>query len=57
VAAETRFIFAHNWAHPRFYCLIGLILFLLPLHEPVNLRMMIGYVLTTLYPMARWPGS
>lgn len=56
VAAETRFIFAHNWAHLLFYCLIGLILFLLPLYEPVNIKMMTGYVLTTLYLMGPLAG-
>jgi putative pyoverdin transport system ATP-binding/permease protein len=56
VAAETRFIFAHNWAHLLFYCLIGLILFLLPAYEQVNIKTMTGYVLTTLYLMGPLAG-
>jgi putative ATP-binding cassette transporter len=56
VAAETRFIFAHNWAHLLFYCLIGLILFLLPTYEQVNIKTMTGYVLTTLYLMGPLAG-
>ncbi|MBI3885786.1 MAG: cyclic peptide export ABC transporter [Opitutae bacterium] len=56
VAAETRFIFAHNWAHLLFYCLIGLILFLLPVYEQVNTKTMTGYVLTTLYLMGPLAG-
>jgi len=56
VAAETRFIYAHNWAHLLFYCLIGLILFLLPAREHVDIKTMTGYVLTTLYLMGPLAG-
>lgn len=56
VAAETRFILAHNWAHLLFYCLIGLILFLLPAYEHVSIKTMTGYVLTTLYLMGPLAG-
>ncbi|SDS42329.1 cyclic peptide export ABC transporter [Opitutus sp. GAS368] len=56
VTAETRFILAHNWAHLLFYCLIGLILFLLPLYQQVSIKTMTGYVLTTLYLMGPLAG-
>ncbi len=56
VAAETRFVFAHNWAHLLFYVLIGLILFLLPSWEQVNIKTMTGYVMTTLYLMGPLAG-
>ena len=56
VAAETRFILAHNWAHLLFYCLIGLVLFLLPAYERVSIKTMTGYVLTTLYLMGPLAG-
>jgi len=56
VAAETRFIFAHNWAHLLFYVLIGLILFLLPTWEQVSIQTMTGYVLATLWLMGPLAG-
>jgi len=56
VAAETRFILAHNWAHLLFYVLIGLILFLLPSWEQVSIKTMTGYVMTTLYLMGPLAG-
>ena len=56
VAAEIRFILAHNWAHLLFYVLIGLILFLLPTWEHVSIQTMTGYVLTTLYLMGPLAG-
>ncbi len=56
VAAETRFILAHNWGHLLFFLLIGLILFLLPSWEHLNTRTMTGYVMTTLYLMGPLAG-
>src|ERR1051325_11395793 len=56
VAAETRFILAHNWGHLLFYLLIGLILFLLPTWEHLSTRTMTGYVMTTLYLMGPLAG-
>jgi len=56
VAAETRFILAHNWGHLLFFLLIGLILFLLPSWEHLSTRTMTGYVMTTLYLMGPLAG-
>src|SRR2546422_2718 len=56
VAAEIRFVLAHNWAHLLFYLLIGLILFLLPTWEHVSIQTMTGYVLTSLYLMGPLAG-
>lgn len=51
VAAETRFITAHGWAHFVFFLLIGLILFLLPQLENLKTEALTGYVITVLYLM------
>ncbi len=56
VAAETRFMLAHNWSHFLFYVLVGLILFLLPLQGHVDTKTLSGYVLTVLYLMGPLAG-
>ncbi len=56
VAAETRFMLAHNWSHLLFYVLVGLILFLLPKFEGTDLKTLTGYVLTVLYLMGPLAG-
>jgi len=56
IAAETRFILAHNWGHLLFFLLMGLILFLLPTWEHLSTKTMTGYVMTTLYLMGPLAG-
>ena len=56
VAAETRFMLAHNWSHLLFYVLVGLILFLLPTYGNTDLKTLTGYVLTVLYLMGPLAG-
>jgi putative ATP-binding cassette transporter len=56
VAAETRFMLAHNWSHLLFYVLVGLILFLLPTFQGTDLKTLTGYVLTVLYLMGPLAG-
>ena len=56
VAAETRFIIAHSWAHMLFYVLIGLIVFLIPMFNQMDFKTLTGYVLTTLYLMGPLAG-
>jgi putative ATP-binding cassette transporter len=56
VAAETRFMLAHNWSHLLFYVLVGLILFLLPTFGETDLKTLTGYVLTVLYLMGPLAG-
>jgi putative pyoverdin transport system ATP-binding/permease protein len=56
VAAETRFILAHNWSHLLFYVLVGMILFMLPSFAQVDIKTMTGYVLTVLYLMGPLAG-
>jgi putative ATP-binding cassette transporter len=56
VAAETRFMLAHNWSHLLFYVLVGLILFLLPTFGQTDLKTLTGYVLTVLYLMGPLAG-
>jgi putative ATP-binding cassette transporter len=56
VAAETRFMLAHNWSHFLFYVLVGLILFLLPKYGDTDLKTLTGYVLTVLYLMGPLAG-
>jgi putative ATP-binding cassette transporter len=56
IAAETRFIIAHNWSHLLFFTLVGLILFLLPLIEKVTPQTLTGYVVATLYLMGPLSG-
>ncbi len=56
VAAETRFMLAHNWSHFLFYILVGLILFLLPTYGKTDLKTLTGYVLTVLYLMGPLAG-
>jgi putative pyoverdin transport system ATP-binding/permease protein len=56
VAAEMRFIFAHNWSHLLFFSLIGLILFLLPHIKDVSPQALTGYVVATLYLMGPLSG-
>jgi len=56
VAAETRFMLAHNWSHVLFYVLVGLILFFLPTRGETDLKTLSGYVLTVLYLMGPLAG-
>lgn len=56
VAAEMRFIFAHNWSHLLFFTLVGLILFLLPHLRNVSPQALTGYVVATLYLMGPLSG-
>jgi putative pyoverdin transport system ATP-binding/permease protein len=56
IAAELRFIVAHNWSHLLFFTLIGLILFLLPTVENVSPQALTGYVVATLYLMGPLSG-
>ncbi len=56
VAAEMRFIFAHNWSHLLFFTLVGLILFLLPTVRDVSPHALTGYVVATLYLMGPLSG-
>jgi putative pyoverdin transport system ATP-binding/permease protein len=56
IAAEMRFIFAHNWSHLLFFSLIGLILFLLPQIRNVSPQALTGYVVATLYLMGPLSG-
>jgi putative ATP-binding cassette transporter len=56
VAAEMRFIFAHNWSHLLFFTLVGMILFLLPKLSDVNPHALTGYVVATLYLMGPLSG-
>ncbi|HVU32195.1 MAG TPA: cyclic peptide export ABC transporter [Opitutaceae bacterium] len=56
VAAEMRFIVAHNWSHLLFFTLIGLILFLLPELRNVSPHALTGYVVATLYLMGPLSG-
>jgi putative ATP-binding cassette transporter len=56
VAAEMRFILAHNWSHLLFFSLVGLILFLLPKMEYLSPHALTGYVVATLYLMGPLSG-
>lgn len=56
VAAETRFMLAHNWSHLLFYILVGLILFMLPAFAQTDIKTLTGYVLTVLYLMGPLAG-
>lgn len=56
VAAETRFIIAHSWAHFLFFTLIALVLFALPRYEHFSAQALTGYVLTVLYLMGPLAG-
>jgi putative pyoverdin transport system ATP-binding/permease protein len=56
IAAEMRFIFAHNWSHLLFFSLIGLILFVLPQVRTVSPQALTGYVVATLYLMGPLSG-
>ncbi len=56
VAAETRFMLAHNWSHLLFYVLVGLILFFLPRFQGTDIKTLTGYVLTVLYLMGPLAG-
>ncbi|PTX92720.1 cyclic peptide export ABC transporter [Opitutus sp. ER46] len=56
VAAEMRFIFAHNWSHLLFFTLVGLILFLLPKLRDVSPQALTGYIVATLYLMGPLSG-
>lgn len=56
IAAELKFIFAHNWSHLLFFTLIGLILFALPMYAHVTPQALTGYVVATLYLMGPLSG-
>lgn len=56
IAAELRFIVAHNWSHLLFFTLIGLILFFLPTVSNVSPQALTGYVVATLYLMGPLSG-
>lgn len=56
IAAEIRFIVAHNWSQLLFFSLIGVILFLLPKLVVVSPQAMTGYVVATLYLMGPLSG-
>ena len=56
VAAEIRFILAHNWTHLLFFVLIGLILFLGPTYNDMDLKTLTGYILAVLYLMGPFAG-
>lgn len=56
IAAETRFMLAHNWSHFLFYVLVGLILFLMPVYNHTDIQTLTGYVLTVLYLMGPLAG-
>jgi putative ATP-binding cassette transporter len=56
IAAEVRFIIAHNWSHLLFFTLIGMILFLLPKVQEVSPQALTGYVVATLYLMGPLSG-
>jgi len=56
LAAELRFIVAHNWSHLVFFTVVGLILFLLPSFYQVSPQAMTGYVIATLYLMGPLSG-
>ncbi|HUR59756.1 MAG TPA: cyclic peptide export ABC transporter, partial [Opitutaceae bacterium] len=56
IAAEYRFILAHNWSHLLFFTLIGSILFILPKVEHVSPAALTGYIVATLYLMGPLSG-
>ena len=56
LAAELRFIVAHNWSHLLFFTLVAAILFLLPKVQQVTTEMLTGYVVATLYLMGPLSG-
>ena len=56
VAAEVRFAVAHAWNHLLVLGLLGLIIFVLPLWQPVSMHALTGYVVTTLYLMGPLAG-
>jgi putative ATP-binding cassette transporter len=56
LAAEVRFIVAHNWSHLLFFTLVGSILFLLPRVQQVTPQALTGYIVATLYLMGPLSG-
>lgn len=56
IAAEVRFIIAHNWSHLLFFTVVGAILFYLPNLHHVSPQEMTGYVVATLYLMGPLSG-
>ena len=56
IAAEIRFIIAHNWSHLVFFTVVGGILFFLPSFYHVPPQAMTGYVIATLYLMGPLSG-
>lgn len=56
LAAELRFIIAHNWSHLVFFTVVGGILFFLPSFYQVSPQAMTGYVIATLYLMGPLSG-
>jgi putative ATP-binding cassette transporter len=56
VGAEIHFNIAQSWGHLLFFTLLGLILFALPVWQPVSSTVLTGYVVTTLYLMGPLAG-
>ncbi len=51
VEAMNRYAFADAWSQSMFYALIGVVLFVLPLFQHVDARMLTAYIFVALYVM------
>jgi putative ATP-binding cassette transporter len=49
VQGQAIFVAASSWGHIMFFVLIGLLIFVLPVIQPVTLQTLTGYALTLLY--------
>lgn len=49
VRGQAIFVAASSWGHIMFFVLIGLLIFVLPMIQPVTLQTLTGYTLTLLY--------
>jgi putative ATP-binding cassette transporter len=49
VKGQAIFVAASSWGHIMFFVLIGLLIFVLPVFQPVTLQTLTGYTLTLLY--------
>ena len=49
VKGQAIFVAASSWGHIMFFVLIGLLIFVLPMIQPVTLQTLTGYALTLLY--------
>jgi putative ATP-binding cassette transporter len=56
VAAEVHFNIAQTWCQLLFFAMLALILFALPIWQPVSPAVLTGYVVTTLYLMGPLAG-